>query len=161
MTPLRALLVTVAVLATPAGLAAQAPPPLRVIVFPGGFNWPIRAAQAQGFFAREGVDIAMTAFDNVVASQEGQGEAEVNVPPDLVVVMGGDHGFLRLVVVPEVRSDADLRGRELAVAALTTGYARRCSRSTGSGPATTGSCAWAACSSAGKPSGSASRRARS
>ena len=62
---------------------------LRVNVFPGGFNWPIFAAIEMGWFAREGLavelesttgsmaqmtglaadefEIAMTAFDNVVA----------------------------------------------------------------------------------------------
>ncbi|HXG04465.1 MAG TPA: ABC transporter substrate-binding protein [Candidatus Binatia bacterium] len=140
-----AVLIGLAVLAAPAGAAAQSPSPLQVIVFPGGFNWPIWAAQEKGYFAREGLDvkltftpgsafqlkgliegafdIAMTAFDNVVAYQEGQGEAEVTVAPDLFVFMGGDNGFLRLVVVPEVQSYADLRGRELSVDALTTGYA--------------------------------------
>src|SRR5439155_13898150 len=30
---------------------------LSVIVFPGGFNWPIWAAQEQGYFARGGVEV--------------------------------------------------------------------------------------------------------
>jgi ABC-type nitrate/sulfonate/bicarbonate transport system substrate-binding protein len=99
----------------------------------------------KGFFARHGVtvnltptpsstfqltnliggrfDMAVTAIDNVVAYVEGQGEASVQGTPDLVVVMGGDNGFLRLVTVPEVTSFADLRGKELSVDALTTGYA--------------------------------------
>jgi ABC-type nitrate/sulfonate/bicarbonate transport system substrate-binding protein len=133
--------------ALPSAASAQTPAPavLQVIVFPGGFNWPIWAAQDKGFFAREGVDvkltptpssvfqlqnliegkfdIGMTAFDNVVAYQEGQGEAQVSVAPDLFVFMGGDNGFLRLVTVPEVKTYADLRGKELSVDALTTGYA--------------------------------------
>jgi ABC-type nitrate/sulfonate/bicarbonate transport system substrate-binding protein len=126
------------------GVAAQTPATLQVIVFPGGFNWPIWAAQEKGFFAREGLDVKLTptpssvfqlqnliegkfdigstAFDNVVAYQEGQGEAPVSGTPDLFAFMGGDNGFLRLVVVPEVKSYADLRGRELSVDALTTGY---------------------------------------
>jgi hypothetical protein len=102
-------------------------------------------AQERGFFARHGVavnltptpnsvlqltnliggrfDMAMTAMDNVVAYMEGQGEAAIQCTPDLVVVMGGDNGFLRLVTVPEVASFGDLRGNELSVDALTTGYA--------------------------------------
>ncbi len=131
-------------LMAPLGARAQTPSTLQVIVFPGGFNWPIWAAQEKGFFAREGLDvtltptpssvfqltnliegkfdIGMTAFDNVVAYQEGQGEAPVSGTPDLFVFMGVDDGFLRLVVVPEVKSYADLRGKELSVDALTTGY---------------------------------------
>ncbi len=132
-------------LAFPGIVSAQGAAALQVIVFPGGFNWPIWAAQEKGFFAREGLevkltptpssvfqltnliegkfDIGMTAIDNVIAYQEGQGEAPVSVTPDLFAFMGGDNGFLRLVVQPEIKSYADLRGRELSVDALTTGYA--------------------------------------
>jgi ABC-type nitrate/sulfonate/bicarbonate transport system substrate-binding protein len=65
----------------------------------------------------------MTAIDNVIAYDEGQGEAPVSVKPDLVVVMGGDNGFLRLVTIPEVTSYAGLKGKALTVDARTTGYA--------------------------------------
>jgi ABC-type nitrate/sulfonate/bicarbonate transport system substrate-binding protein len=120
------------------------PTPVNVIVFPGGFNWPIWVAQEKGFFAKYGVapvitptpssafqlqgliegkfDIAMTAIDNLIAYREGQGEAKVD-GPDLIAFMGGDNGFLRLVAVPEVNSFSDLRGKTLSVDALTTGYA--------------------------------------
>ena len=43
--------------------------------------------------------------------------------PDLLVVMGGDNGFLRLVTLPEVTSYAALKGKALTVDARTTGYA--------------------------------------
>jgi ABC-type nitrate/sulfonate/bicarbonate transport system substrate-binding protein len=126
--------------------AAPAGPPkeVRVIVFPGGFNWPLWAGLSQGYFAREGLDlkmvntpnstfqltglvrgdfeIAMTAIDNIVAYREGQGAPGVD-GSDLVAVMGGDNGFLKLVSVPEVTSIAQLKGREISVDALTTGYA--------------------------------------
>jgi len=116
-----------------------------VIVFPGGFNWPIWIAQDKGYFARGGIevvltptpnsvfqltnlidgkfDIAMTAIDNVIAYMEGQGEAPTVSRPDLIVFMGGDNGFLSLVGVPEVKSIADLKGKTVSVDALTTGYA--------------------------------------
>ena len=144
MRGMTAVLVGALALLPTIGARAQAPATLQVIVFPGGFNWPIWAAQDKGFFAREGLDvkltptpssafqlqgliegrfdIASTAFDNMVAYQEGQGEAPVSGTPDLFAFMGGDNGHLSLVVVPEVRSYADLRGRELSVDALTTGY---------------------------------------
>ncbi|HEX2547496.1 MAG TPA: ABC transporter substrate-binding protein [Ramlibacter sp.] len=120
------------------------PKVLQVIGFPGGFNWPIWVAQTQGFFAREGVapvlvptpnsrtqmtgliegkyDIAMTAIDNVIAYREGQAGIAID-GSDLVTVMGGDNGFLKLVGREDVRSVADLRGKDLAVDSLTTGYA--------------------------------------
>jgi ABC-type nitrate/sulfonate/bicarbonate transport system substrate-binding protein len=119
--------------------------PLRVIVFPGGTNLPIWAGQKQGFFERHSVavdltyttsskeqlagliegrwDIGATAFDNVVAYQEGQGEAEIKREPDLFVFMGGDNGFLHLIAQADVRSFDDLKGRVLSVDALTTGFA--------------------------------------
>jgi len=135
-----------------AGLCWLGAPPVRaadqaiaLIVFPGGFNWPIWVAQEKGFFAANQVavtitptpnsvfqltnlidgkfDIAMTAIDNLIAYDEGQGEAPVSGQPDLIAFMGGDNGFLSLVAVPEVKSYADLKGRQLSVDARTTGYA--------------------------------------
>src|SRR5919106_1022446 len=142
-TPMRRALMLATLLF--AGCATQAPPkPVNLIVFPGGFNWPIWVAQEKGLFAKHGIepkitptpgsafqltgliegrfDIAMTAIDNLIAYREGQGEAKI-VGPDLIAFMGGDNGFLRLVAVPEVRSFADLKGKTVSVDALTTGYA--------------------------------------
>jgi ABC-type nitrate/sulfonate/bicarbonate transport system substrate-binding protein len=125
--------------------AQQSLEPVSVIVFPGGFNWPIWAAQDKGYFASGGIelnltntpnsvfqltnlidgkfDIAMTAIDNVIAYMEGQGEAPTQAKPDLTVFMGGDNGFLSLVTVPEARNVGDLKGRTVSVDARTTGYA--------------------------------------
>jgi ABC-type nitrate/sulfonate/bicarbonate transport system substrate-binding protein len=118
---------------------------LNVIVFPGGFNLPIWSGICCGAFARQDVEvrlhftansmqqlsglvrgeweIGLTGFDNVVAYQEGQGEADIDREPDLFVFMGGDNAFLRLVVQPQIRNYADLRGKTLSVDALTTGFA--------------------------------------
>lgn len=127
---------------------ASAQPQLRtlnVIVFPGGWNLPIWAAERQGFFEQNGLrvavtptpsstfqmqgfaegrfDIAMTAIDNVVAYQEGQGEAKIPDNPDMFVFMGGDSGFLSLVGGKGVKSIAELKGQKLSVDAMSTGYA--------------------------------------
>ena len=129
----------------PAPTGAQALETLSVIVFPGGFNWPIWVAQDKGFFAKGGLevkltptpssafqlsnlidgkfDIGHTAIDNVVAYMEGQGEAKVETKPDLVVFMGGDNGFLSLVTQPNIKSYNDLKGKTVSVDAMTTGYA--------------------------------------
>ncbi len=142
----RAAAMAVAVLASANSAAlAQTAKPIELIVFPGGFNWPIWTAVEKGFFARHGVgvkitptpnsqfqltglidgkfDIAMTAIDNVIACMEGQGSAPTTTKPDIFAFMGGDNGFLRFVTVPEVKSYADLKGKQLSVDALTTGYA--------------------------------------
>jgi ABC-type nitrate/sulfonate/bicarbonate transport system substrate-binding protein len=141
---MRLFLVLVFVLTGCASQPPVPPKPVNLIVFPGGFNWPIWVAQEKGLFARHGIepkitptpgsafqltgliegkfDIAMTAIDNLIAYREGQGEAKI-LGPDLVAFMGGDNGFLRLVAVPEVKSFADLKGKTVSVDALTTGYA--------------------------------------
>ena len=128
----------------PPASRTSAPKQVNLIVFPGGFNWPVWVAQEKGLFARNGIevritptpgsafqltnlidgkfDIAMTAIDNLIAYREGQGEVP-KLGPDLFAFMGGDNGFLRLVTVPEVKSFGDLRGKTLSVDALTTGYA--------------------------------------
>jgi ABC-type nitrate/sulfonate/bicarbonate transport system substrate-binding protein len=123
---------------------AQPATPLNVIIFPGGLSWPVFVAQDKGFFEKQGLavkvtetpgsvfqikgllagdfDIAMTPLDNVVAYQEDQGELHFDTPPDLFVFMGGISSTLRLLVRPEIKSFADLKGQTLGVDALTTGY---------------------------------------
>lgn len=121
------------------------PRPVRLVVFPGGFNWPIWVAQSQGWFAANGIalevtpttgsvfqltgliegrfDIAITLVDNVIAYRAGQGEVPA-VGKDLLAFMAADtRVFPTLVTVPEVNRYADLRARSLSVDALTTGYA--------------------------------------
>jgi ABC-type nitrate/sulfonate/bicarbonate transport system substrate-binding protein len=118
---------------------------LTIIVFPGGINLPLWAGIKQGFFGKQGLeviphytrssveqisglvsgqwDIGLTGFDNIVAYQEGQGEAKLDREPDLFAFMGGDNAFLRFVVQKDIKSYADLRGKTLSVDALTTGFA--------------------------------------
>ena len=118
--------------------------PLKVVVFPGGFNWPIWVAAEKGFFAANGLsptvtptpnsqaqitglingefDVAMTAIDNLVAYKEGQVNVKID-GNDLIAVMGGDNGFLKLVAGKNIHSISNLKGKELSVDSLTTGYA--------------------------------------
>jgi ABC-type nitrate/sulfonate/bicarbonate transport system substrate-binding protein len=130
-------------------VGAQTPPPmatpLRVIAFDGGWNLPVWAAQRQGFFEAQGVsvqlsytptsvylitkvldgtfDIALGGMDNVVAYQEGQGEAKIADNPDLFAFLGGDDGFASIVAAPGVKTFAELKGKTVSVDAMTTGYA--------------------------------------
>src|SRR5215831_1972949 len=93
---------------TGASAAAQNLQAVSVIAFPGTGNWPIRIAQDKGYFAQAGIevtltptpnsvfqmtnliegkfDIAMTAVDNVIAYEEGQGEVAVSRKPEHTVV---------------------------------------------------------------------------
>jgi ABC-type nitrate/sulfonate/bicarbonate transport system substrate-binding protein len=138
----RALAFAALALATLSAGAAQT---LEVIVFPGGFNWPLWVGKEKGFFVAQDLDvnitptpnsvfqmqnlaagkfdIAFSTVDNVVAYQEGQGEVTLPQPPDFFVFMGAQYGAVRLVTRPEIQSIADLKGRKLAVDAATTGYA--------------------------------------
>lgn len=130
--------------------AAQAPAArplhtINIITFGGGYNIPAWIAQRQGFFAKHGVsvnltytpdsvylmtnlidgkfDVALTSIDNLIAYQEGQGEAPVKTPPDMVAFMGMDNAFLYLITAPQVKTFADLRGKEVSVDAMSTGFA--------------------------------------
>ncbi len=67
-------------------------------------------------------DIIQTNADNVIAWTEGQGiDGQMH---DFVIVMGGYRGRqpLEFIVAPDITSVADLRGRQLAVDAVSTGY---------------------------------------
>ena len=88
--------------------AASVDKPLEVIVFPGGFNWPIFAAEGLAVnvtptpdskyqmvnFIDGKFDIAMTAMDNVVAYAEGQGAAPTQAQPDIIAFMGSDNALI-------------------------------------------------------------------
>lgn len=126
--------------------AAQAPPAtIRVIFFGVASNLPVWCGIAKGFFERENLtvttavtpasvymmqhlssgdfDLAHTAIDNCVAYDEGQGAVPLPQPADFVTVMGGDSGQLTVWAQPEISAWSDLRGKKLAVDAVTTGFA--------------------------------------
>src|SRR5262245_19372669 len=125
--------------------SAQGPKSLELIAFGGGGNWPIWAAQEKGLFAKNGIavnlsftpnsveqirnlmsgkyDLGTTAYDNVVAYQEGQGETELPTQPDLFAFMGGYSGSLRFVTSPDIKTYAALKGKTVGVDAATTGFA--------------------------------------
>jgi ABC-type nitrate/sulfonate/bicarbonate transport system substrate-binding protein len=118
---------------------------IELIGFPGAPNLPIFVAQERGYFEKAGVQvnltttpnsafqvenlidgkfhIAGTAFDNVVAYQEGQGAVALKREPDLFAFMGATQIELALVVAPEIADYRDLKGKSLALDALATGFA--------------------------------------
>ena len=128
-----------------ASAAAAQPTTIELIGFAGGPNWPLWVADEKGFFTKEGLnvrftptpssaflvrgvmegkfDIALAAIDNVIAYQEGEGEAALASAPDMFAFLGNLRGALRLVALPEIKSIADLRGKSVAVDARTTGFA--------------------------------------
>jgi ABC-type nitrate/sulfonate/bicarbonate transport system substrate-binding protein len=118
--------------------AAQAQTPVKVMVFPGLSNFSIFAAQHNNLFAKHGLavelintpnsevlrtglakgdhQIAHAAVDNAVAMAE-------LAKADIAIVMGGDNGFNRIFVQPEINSYADLRGKTVVVDAPNTAFA--------------------------------------
>ena len=124
--------------------SAGAAEPLRVVAFAGASNLPFWAGQDEGLFAAHGLaaslditpgsvelarnlqsgryDLALTAVDNIVAYDEGEGEAGLG-PVDFVALFGVDNGMLSLVAAPNVASVAGLNGDPIAVDAATTGFA--------------------------------------
>ncbi len=124
---------------------AQVLKPVEVVIYPAGFNFPLWVASERGYFTANGIaphftttpnsvfqltnlidgrfDIAMTAMDNIVAYDEGEGEGPTRNTPDAFAFMGGSSGFLSLVTASAIARYEDLRGKTLSVDALTTGYA--------------------------------------
>ena len=122
----------------------SARPTIELICFPGAPNLPILAARDKGWFASNGVDInlsttpnsayqaenlaagkfriAGTAFDNVVAYQEGQGAVPLK-DTDFFAFMGATQVELAFITSPDVKTYADLKGKSLALDALSTGFA--------------------------------------
>ena len=106
---------------------------IELIAFPGAPNLPVFVAQDKGFFEDAGVrvnltttpssgyqaenlvegkfHIAGTAFDNIVAYQEGQGAVALKRQPDLFALMGATQIELAFVVAPDIAAYADLKGK--------------------------------------------------
>jgi ABC-type nitrate/sulfonate/bicarbonate transport system substrate-binding protein len=121
----------------------QAQDSLRINTFRGATFWPAMVGIDKGFYAKNGAaatltltpnsvqqmtgmasgkfDAAFTLIDNVIAYNEGQGEVKLDSLTDLVAVFGLTTLEFSFITVPEVKTLADLRGREISVDALTTG----------------------------------------
>ena len=123
-----------------AATAAMAVTEVRVMGFGGSSNWPLFIAQEHGLFARNGLDVrlstardsttqltdladgrievAMTAFDNVVAWDERHGSSVI------VAFLGVNNGGRsNLIAAPRVTKIPELRGARLGVDAVASGYA--------------------------------------
>jgi ABC-type nitrate/sulfonate/bicarbonate transport system substrate-binding protein len=111
---------------------------LTVIVFPGVQNLPMFAAQAQGFYAKRGLDVEIKFTPNSVELRNGLAEGRYQIAHsavdnafamkdkaniDIAVVSGGDNSFNHLMVQPEIASLADIKGKTVVVDAPDTAYA--------------------------------------
>ena len=72
--------------------AAPAGPPkeMRVIVFPGGFNWPLWVGLSQGFFAREGLDVKMVNTPNSTFQLTGLAKGDFEVAMTAIDILTDD-----------------------------------------------------------------------
>ncbi|WP_417317751.1 ABC transporter substrate-binding protein [Emcibacter sp.] len=119
--------------------------PIRLFSFPGSLNLLIWAGREKGFFASEGLemtheftrtsmelatklvegqyDIATSSIDNVIAYNSGQGQVPLSRPADFFGFMNISRNMtLPLIVQGDIKNFADLKGKTLAVDAVSTGF---------------------------------------
>ncbi|MDB5641419.1 MAG: transporter substrate-binding protein [Hyphomicrobiales bacterium] len=118
---------------------------LKVVAFAGASNWPFWIGQEKGLFKKYGVettlditpnsvemaknlhggryDMALTAIDNIIAYDEGQGEAGLPDNAGFVALFGVDDGMLNVMAKPGIATIKDLKGKTFSVDAMTTGFA--------------------------------------
>jgi ABC-type nitrate/sulfonate/bicarbonate transport system substrate-binding protein len=116
---------------------AQAQTKLKVMVFPGLSNFSIFAAEHKNLFAKHGLAIELINTPNSDALRNGLAKGEFQIAhagvdnavamvelakADVVIVTGGDNGFNRIFVQPEINSYADLRGKTVVVDAPNTAF---------------------------------------
>jgi ABC-type nitrate/sulfonate/bicarbonate transport system substrate-binding protein len=111
---------------------------LRVNVFPSPQNLPLYVAQEKGLFSKRGLSIEIQVTPNSQAQRDGllKGNFEIAqagvdnalalvdvAKADVVIVSGGSTGLNELVVRPEIKSYADIRGKTVVVDAPNTAFA--------------------------------------
>jgi ABC-type nitrate/sulfonate/bicarbonate transport system substrate-binding protein len=119
-------------------VTAQSLTTLMVNVFPGLQNFPIFAAQHKGLFAKHGIAIELLYTPNSRTQREGLAKGDHQIiqtaadnpvamvelaKSDAVIVTGGDHGFNQIIVQPEIKSLAEVRGKTVVVDAPNTAFA--------------------------------------
>jgi ABC-type nitrate/sulfonate/bicarbonate transport system substrate-binding protein len=134
----------IATLAGPLPATAQDKTKVTVNSFNSATIWPLWAAKKIGAFEKEGLalestytrdsksqmtgviegkfDIITTALDNVIAYSEGEGAPGTPKDGDLIALLGGNDGSLALIAQPEIKNVSELKGKELAVDAVATGF---------------------------------------
>ena len=108
------------------------------MVFPGIQNLPFFVAEEKGFFAKRGLAVEVLFAPNSTELREGLARNRHQIAhagsdnavalaelgkADVAIVMGGDNGWNRLFVQPEIASLAELRGKTVIVDAPNTSYA--------------------------------------
>ncbi len=117
---------------------------IKMTGFGGATNLPVWVALDKGLFKKEGLAVTLdqtqgsapemrdtmagkyqfitSAFDNIVAYTEGEGAAKY-ADFDMVAILGVHSGLNSVLTRPEIKSYADIKGKTIAVDAVTSGYA--------------------------------------
>src|SRR6202158_5910264 len=110
--------------------SAPAHTQLKVMVFPGLSNFSIFAAQHNNLFAKHGLAVELLNTPNSDALRDGLARGDHQIAhaavdnavamaelakADIAIVTGGDNGFNRIFVQPEIGSYAELRGKTVVV----------------------------------------------
>jgi ABC-type nitrate/sulfonate/bicarbonate transport system substrate-binding protein len=111
---------------------------LNVIVFPGVQNLALFAAQAKGFYAKRGLAVDIKFTVNSDELRGGLAESKYQIAhsaidnafalkdkanADIAVVLGGDNSYNHLIVQPDIKSLAEVKGKTVVVDAINTAYA--------------------------------------
>jgi len=133
------------VLVTAFANQAAAAEKIRLIIFRSASALASYVAEDRGIFKKHGLDvsikptpnstymmtnlidgnydIASSAFDNFIAYNEGQTKAKTKNKSDLVVFMGVTTQNLPVIVSPDIKTLADLKGKPVGVDAPHTAFA--------------------------------------
>jgi ABC-type nitrate/sulfonate/bicarbonate transport system substrate-binding protein len=111
---------------------------LRVNTFPSPQNLPLYVAQEKQFFAKRGLSVEIQVTPNSQAQRDGlvKGSFEIAqagvdnalalvdvAKADVIIVSGGSTGLNEMIVRPEIKSYADIRGKTVVVDATNTAFA--------------------------------------
>src|SRR5262245_42837570 len=118
--------------------SAQGSNVVKVMSFPGLSNYPIFAAQHKALFQKHGISVELRYTPNSNVQREGLAKNDHQIihtaadnavamvelaKADAIIVTGGDNGFNRIIVQPEINSLMDVRGKTVVVDAPNTAYA--------------------------------------
>src|SRR6478609_7749877 len=98
-----------------------------IICFPGAPNLPIFVAQDKGFFEKAGATVNLTTTPSSAFQAENLAAGKFQIAgtafDNVVAFMGATQVELAFITAPDIATYADLKGKSLALDALSTGFA--------------------------------------
>jgi ABC-type nitrate/sulfonate/bicarbonate transport system substrate-binding protein len=138
LTPLAILLAGLVVNFAAHGVGQAQQTKLTVMVFRGGQNLPLFAAQEQDFLARRGLNVKITYAPSADELPRVLADGRVQIihstsdnvvkiydhdKLDVALIVGGDNAHNRIIVQQDIGKLEDLRGQTIALDTSTSGYA--------------------------------------